>query len=57
MSELHHLSARMLQMGLVIFTGLSIGTLFVIPAVYMMLAVDRNKNILADRLPEPESAV
>lgn len=44
------------SMGLVIFTGLSIGTLFtlfVVPAVYMMVAADRNKKALADDSPEP----
>jgi multidrug efflux pump len=44
------------SMGLVIFTGLSIGTLFtlfVVPAMYMMVAADRNKNTLADDSPEP----
>jgi len=43
------------SMGLVIFTGLSIGTLFtlfVVPAVYMMVAADRNKNTLADDSPK-----
>jgi len=34
-------------MGLVIFTGLSIGTLFtlfVVPAMYMLMAKDRSKE-------------
>ncbi len=56
MFEPHHLSARRLQMGLVIFTGLSTGTLFtlfVVPAAYLMLAADRNKNIPADSPSEP----
>jgi multidrug efflux pump len=45
------------SMGLVIFTGLSIGTLFtlfVVPAMYMMLAVDRNKNAPTDGRPETD---
>jgi multidrug efflux pump len=36
------------QMGLVIAAGLSIGTLFtlfVVPAVYMLLATDRSKQL------------
>lgn len=36
------------SMGIVIFTGLSIGTmftLFIVPAMYMLLATDRNKQI------------
>jgi multidrug efflux pump len=44
------------SMGLVIFTGLSIGTLFtlfVVPAMYMMVAANRNKNALAENTPEP----
>jgi len=38
------------QMGMVIFTGLGIGTiftLFVVPAVYVLLARDRNADIHA----------
>jgi multidrug efflux pump len=45
------------SMGLVIFTGLSIGTLFtlfVVPAMYMMVAADRNKNAPADGRPETD---
>jgi len=44
------------SMGLVIFTGLSIGTLFtlfVVPAVYMLLATDRSKIAEASAVQEP----
>jgi len=37
------------SMGLVIFTGLSIGTLFtlfVVPAMYMLMAKDRSKEAI-----------
>jgi multidrug efflux pump len=47
-------------MGLVIFTGMSIGTLFtlfVVPAVYMLLAADHHKAAVAkvgDAVPQPQ---
>jgi multidrug efflux pump len=52
-------------MGLVIFTGLSIGTLFtlfVVPAMYMLLAADRHKgeitaNQAPDRSPETRLSI
>jgi multidrug efflux pump len=40
-------------MGLVIAAGLSIGTLFtlfVVPAVYMLLGADRSKAVAAARM-------
>jgi multidrug efflux pump len=46
-------------MGLVIFTGMSIGTLFtlfVVPAVYMLLAADHHLERAAYRAPEPRPA-
>lgn len=45
------------NMGIVITCGLSIGTLFtifVVPAVYMVLGADHNKN-LANSLPNPQA--
>ncbi len=47
------------QMGLVIASGLSIGTLFtlfVVPAVYMMLATDRSKHAAAAVQASPPHA-
>lgn len=47
------------NMGLVIATGLSIGTLFtlfVVPAVYMMLAADHSREARAKALREAERA-
>jgi multidrug efflux pump len=47
-------------MGLVIFTGLSIGTLFtlfVVPAVYMLLAADHHKAVataVGEGAPAPQ---
>ena len=41
-------SVSRFQMGLVIFTGLGLGTLFtlfVVPAVYVLLAKDRNAEL------------
>jgi multidrug efflux pump len=46
-------------MGLVIFTGLSIGTLFtlfVVPAVYMLLGADHQVKPAKGTLPEPAPA-
>jgi len=37
-------SAGRYAMGLVIFTGLSIGTLFVVLELYMLMAKDRSKE-------------
>ena len=49
------------NMGLVIATGLSIGTLFtlfVVPAMYMLLATDHAKHTVEEALPaETETAV
>ena len=48
-------------MGLVIFTGLSIGTLFtlfVVPAVYMLLAADHHKaaaTAVGEAAPQPQA--
>ena len=44
------------QMGLVIFTGLGIGTvftLFVVPAFYVLLAKDRRSGTLPTTVPQP----
>jgi hypothetical protein len=46
------------NMGLVIASGLSIGTLFtlfVVPAVYMLIAADHSKRPGLDELAEPAS--
>jgi multidrug efflux pump len=46
------------NIGLVIATGISIGTLFtlfVVPAIYMLLAEDHTKRAVADHLEEEES--
>jgi multidrug efflux pump len=43
-------------MGLVIATGISIGTLFtlfVVPAMYLLLAEDHSKRAAGDALPAP----
>ena len=43
------------DMGLVIFTGLSIGTLFtlfVVPAVYMLIGADHSSSSAADATPQ-----
>ncbi|MGA9341384.1 MAG: efflux RND transporter permease subunit [Rhodanobacteraceae bacterium] len=48
------------NMGLVIFTGLAIGTLFtlfVVPAVYMMLAADHHQQAAADTGEDSETAL
>src|SRR5882672_6574400 len=45
------------HMGLVIATGISIGTLFtlfVVPAMYLLLAEDHSKRATGDALPAPE---
>lgn len=45
------------NMGLVIASGLAIGTLFtlfVVPAVYMMIAADHSRRAEADELAEPQ---
>jgi multidrug efflux pump len=42
------------NMGLVIFTGISIGTvftLFVVPAMYLLLAADHSKQVRAEPVP------
>ena len=47
------------SMGLVISTGIAIGTLFtlfVVPAVYVMLAADHHKKADEDELPETSPA-
>jgi multidrug efflux pump len=44
------------NMGLVIFTGVAIGTLFtliVVPAMYLLLAADHSKRTTGDALPLP----
>jgi multidrug efflux pump len=44
------------HMGLVIATGISIGTLFtlfVVPAMYLLLAEDHSKRAAGDALPAP----
>jgi multidrug efflux pump len=46
-------------MGLVIATGLSIGTLFtlfVVPAMYMMLGADHSHEARAQKLRDDEAA-
>ena len=43
------------QMGLVIATGLAIGTLFtlfVVPAVYLLIAADHSKHASRETLPQ-----
>ncbi|MEQ9003660.1 MAG: efflux RND transporter permease subunit [Pseudomonadales bacterium] len=52
-------SVSRFQMGLVIFTGLGLGTLFtlfVVPAVYVLLARDRRADRARATVPEPEPA-
>ena len=53
-------AASRFQMGLVISTGLSIGTLFtlfVVPAVYMLLGADRSQALVgAASSPHPAPA-
>jgi len=47
------------QMGLVIATGLSIGTLFtlfVVPAVYLLIAADHSKHATREPAPQPQPA-
>jgi multidrug efflux pump len=46
------------DMGLVIFAGLSIGTLFtlfVVPAVYVMIGADHSSHAYAETVGAPQS--
>jgi multidrug efflux pump len=52
-------AAGRFNMGLVIMTGIAIGTLFtlfVVPAMYMLLATDRSKQHAAEVKPEEAPA-
>ncbi|MFJ7566759.1 efflux RND transporter permease subunit [Herminiimonas sp. NPDC097707] len=47
-------------MGLVIFTGLSIGTLFtlfVVPAMYLFIGTDHSKQIAKEKLAHPDAPI
>jgi multidrug efflux pump len=49
-------AASRFAMGIVIATGMSVGTcftLFVVPGVYLLIAEDRSKKAGAARLPSP----
>jgi multidrug efflux pump len=49
-------AASRFSIGLVIATGISIGTLFtlfVVPAVYMVMATDHRREGIADETTEP----